>query len=61
MARISAIEAGRKGGKSRSAAKLAACRKNGFQKCYPDSAPVVDKKPEPAKPQSPLLVFKEQA
>lgn len=26
------IEAGRKGGRSRSAAKLAACKRNGFQK-----------------------------
>ena len=31
----SAIEAGRKGGESRSAAKLAACRHNGFQKQEP--------------------------
>jgi len=30
--RISAAEAGRKGGRSRSAKKLAACRANGFQK-----------------------------
>lgn len=30
--RMSAAEAGRKGGKSRSAAKLAAARANGFQK-----------------------------
>jgi len=28
------VLAGRKGGKSRSPAKLAACRRNGFQKIY---------------------------
>jgi len=30
--RMSASEAGKRGGKSRSAAKLAACRRNGFHK-----------------------------
>ena len=29
------VAAGRKGGQSRSASKLAACRKNGFQRIYP--------------------------
>jgi hypothetical protein len=33
MAKITAAEAGRKGGKSRSTKKLAAARKNGFQPC----------------------------
>ena len=33
MAKMTAAEAGRKGGRSRSATKLAACRKNGFQSC----------------------------
>jgi hypothetical protein len=31
------VAAGKKGGRSRSAAKLAACRKNGFQRVYPRS------------------------
>jgi hypothetical protein len=42
MPRMTAQEAGRKGGKvggkSRSAAKLAACKKNGFQKTAPAPA-----------------------
>ena len=33
MARMSAAEAGRKGGQSRSEKKLAAIRRNGFQPC----------------------------
>ena len=33
MARMTAAEAGRKGGRSRSAKKLAAIRRNGFQPC----------------------------
>ena len=33
MAKITAAEAGRRGGLSRSAKKLEACRKNGFQPC----------------------------
>lgn len=34
------VEAGRKGGQSRSAKKLAACRRNGFQKVNPEHVPV---------------------
>ncbi len=50
MARITPQEAGRlgglKGGKSRSAAKLAACRKNGFQRPAPaDQQPPVPEQP----------------
>lgn len=33
MPKMTAAEAGRKGGQSRSAAKLEAARKNGFQPC----------------------------
>ena len=33
MARITAAEAGRRGGQSRSPAKVAAARRNGFQPC----------------------------
>jgi hypothetical protein len=36
---MSAAEAGRKGGRSRSAAKLAAARRNGFQPCREDNQP----------------------
>lgn len=45
------VEAGRKGGQSRSAKKLAACRRNGFQKTNPEnpqnefSVPVVESRP----------------
>lgn len=42
-------EAGRKGGRSKSPAKLAACRRNGFQKVQREAAP--EEKPAP-----PLLV-----
>lgn len=56
MPRMSAAEAGRKGGKSRSAKKLAACRRNGFQK----PAPAEEANPKPAqeKPSlfTPILV-----
>jgi hypothetical protein len=38
--RISAAEAGRRGGRSKSAKKLAACRRNGFQK-----TPALETKP----------------
>ena len=43
------VEAGRKGGRSRSAAKLAAARRNGFQKQKPqsDTAPI-ERAPIPA-------------
>ena len=33
MARVSAVEAGRKGGQARSIRKTLACRANGFQSC----------------------------
>lgn len=39
--RMSAADAGRKGGASRSAKKLAACRRNGFQKMAPETKPTV--------------------
>ncbi len=38
------VEAGRKGGRSRSDAKLAACRKNGFQKVKPEDRKQADDK-----------------
>jgi len=49
--RISAAEAGRRGGSSRSAKKLDACRRNGFQKMAPETkttiAPILVPKPAP--------------
>jgi hypothetical protein len=47
--RISASEAGKRGGKSRSAAKLVACRRNGFQKAEtkPTLAPTLIALQEP--------------
>lgn len=51
MPRISAREAGRKGGSSRSPAKLAACRRNGFQPCGAEE-PV----PTPLAPAPPAAV-----
>ena len=59
MPRMSASEAGRKGGliggKSRSPAKLAACKRNGFQKAAPEApapqlAPIAAPAPPVFKP-----------
>lgn len=36
---MNAVEAGRKGGKSKSAAKLAAIKRNGFQRAKPEPVP----------------------
>jgi hypothetical protein len=47
------IEAGRKGGQSKSAKKLAAIRRNGFQKQYGVSIPPKDA-PVPAVPTQPI-------
>ncbi len=48
MARMSAIEAGRKGGQARSIRKTLACRVNGFQPCKTSETehPVVESVPE---------------
>lgn len=58
MARITPQEAGRlgglRGGKSRSTAKLAACKKNGFQKAAPAEQPApVPQRPSVLVPQQP--------
>jgi hypothetical protein len=36
---MNAVEAGRKGGKSKAAAKLAAIKRNGFQRVKPEPVP----------------------
>jgi hypothetical protein len=41
------VTAGRKGGQSRSAAKLAACKKNGFQKAAPAEQPAQQEPQQP--------------
>jgi hypothetical protein len=41
------VAAGRKGGASKSPAKLAACRKNGFQKVNPAPAPALASQIQP--------------
>jgi hypothetical protein len=63
MPRMTAAEAGRiggqKGGKSRSPAKLAACRKNGFKKLYDTTAEeILQALAPPTKPRL-LLALKE--
>jgi hypothetical protein len=40
------VEAGRKGGQSRSEAKIAACRRNGFQKVVKPEPEVIVKQQE---------------
>jgi hypothetical protein len=60
MPRMTPQEAGRRGGKvggrSRSAAKLAACKRNGFQKAEPaPDQPVVFSCPQMQPPKSTLL------
>jgi hypothetical protein len=54
------VEAGRKGGCSRSAAKLAAARRNGFQpRPKPQPAPVsAQPTPQPARPAAFLVIPK---
>jgi hypothetical protein len=50
---------GRKGGKSRSPAKLAACRKNGFKKIYDTTAAeILEQLAKPTEPRL-LLALKE--
>jgi len=50
------VKAGRKGGASRSEKKLAACRRNGFQKVYTDRAPATQPQvPAPAQKVQPVL------
>lgn len=52
------VAAGRKGGTSKSPAKLAACRKNGFQKVNAEpSAPAPGEKP----PVQPVLIVTQKA
>ena len=41
------VTAGRKGGQSRSEKKIAACKRNGFQKQQPAPAPVAPAAPRP--------------
>jgi hypothetical protein len=41
------VSAGRKGGKSKSEKKIAACKRNGFQKQQPAPAPVAPAAPRP--------------
>jgi len=59
--RITASEAGRKGGRiggrSKSPAKLAACRRNGFQKIYDTTAAEI--LAELSKPGAPRLLIAE--
>jgi hypothetical protein len=50
------VEAGRKGGQSRSAKKLAACRRNGFQKVSPANSEKEIPVQEP-RPGAPPLLF----
>jgi hypothetical protein len=53
------VSAGRKGGRSRSAKKLSACRKNGFQKVNPQPTSLQPISQEPgeltAKPRLPIV------
>jgi hypothetical protein len=46
------VSAGRKGGQSRSAAKLAACRRNGFQRTAP-----ADEQPQQQPAQRPAVLI----
>jgi hypothetical protein len=61
MPRINAAEAGRKGGmvggKSRSAAKLAACRRNGFQKMNSENEITIPVQESKTAPGAPPLLF----